>query len=71
MSYWDGKAIIEYPAEPYFNHPGWLRIDCGCCNGIEWGGNYPVECKRCGGGGFLAKHIPTGVVAEYPGGRFR
>jgi hypothetical protein len=73
MSYWNSKAqeIVRIPDRPWPDYPGWLRIDCGCCAGLEWGGESPRECRDCGGGGFLAKHVKSGVLADYPGGPLR
>jgi hypothetical protein len=56
----------EYP-----NYPGWEYLSCGCCGGIQWGGDYPRECTCCGGSGMIAIHKPTGTIADYPGGPFR
>jgi len=70
MSHWDGKQIVRWPTKPDENYPSWDVIDCGCCAGIEWGGEYPRECKRCGGSGVIYQHRKSKVVAEYPGGRF-
>ena len=49
---------------------GWTLIDCGCCNGIEWGGEEPRTCRDCGGNGVLWRS-PRGRLALYPGGPFR
>lgn len=70
MSYWDNKhqKIVEREPVPYPGAPGWLDIDCHCCNGIQWGGEEPIECRDCGGSGHYAKHIKTGTLAQYPGG---
>lgn len=70
MSHWDGKQIVRWPSEPAEHYPGWTRIDCGCCNGLEWGGEEPRECGRCGGNGILVRHAATGRLALYPGGPF-
>lgn len=72
MSYWDSKAqvVIRIPDKPWPGKPGWLKIDCGCCAGLEWGGESPRECSTCGGGGMIAKHIKSGSLAWYPGGPF-
>lgn len=48
----------------------WAVSGCGCCAGIQWGGDEPRECLDCGGGGMVFVHIPTGTVAQYPGGPF-
>jgi len=50
---------------------GWELIDCGCCAGLAWGTEEPTECSRCTGNGILWRHIESGVLAEYPGGKFR
>ena len=68
MAYWDGKRIRYHEPETYPNHPGWELIDCGCCAGIKWGGEYPQECN-CNSG-MLAHHLKSGVLALYPGGPF-
>ena len=26
---------------------GWKPVQCGCCNGIQWGGTDPIECRDC------------------------
>jgi len=72
MSYWDSKnhVVVHRPSKPFPGYPGWERVDCHCCNGIEWGGEEPYECRSCGGMGMVARHIKTGSVAAYPGGPF-
>ena len=65
----DGK-IIYYPTRKCKEYPKWDEIDCGCCNGIEWGGEEPRECRRCNGSGKIFQHRKSKVFAEYPGGRF-
>ena len=52
------------------NYPGWVWIDCGCCAGIEWGGEYPRECRWCRGGGQTAIHVKSQRIALWPGGPF-
>lgn len=71
MSYWDGKKTVRWDPEPYPEADGWWRVDCGCCNGLEWGGEYPQECSRCHGNGYVAVHKASGAAAAYPGGPFR
>ena len=70
MSYWNAEKqeVVRIAPEAFPGYPTWQRIDCGCCAGIEWGGEYPVECTTCGGSGFIAKHIATGTLALWPGG---
>lgn len=70
MSRWDSDmgVIVRWPTEPCKDYPGWVMEDCGCCVGIQWGGEYPRECRRCGGDGLIFRHIASGVLAQYPGG---
>ena len=72
MSHWDSKqgVIVRWPTKPCPNYPGWEEIDCGCCAGISWGGEYPHTCERCGGEGAIFRHIKSGALAWYPGGPF-
>lgn len=67
---WKTNKIISWETKPCEDYPAWDLIDCGCSCGIEWGGEYPRECKRCGGMGRIYRHRKTGLTAEYPGGRF-
>jgi hypothetical protein len=69
MSFWDSttQKIIAFPTKPYGKR-GWFRVDCGCCNGLEWGGEEPRECNNCAGTGEYAWHKKSGVLATYPGG---
>jgi hypothetical protein len=73
MAHWDSKKgrIIYWPDKPSEEWPGWDELDCGCCGGIQWSGDYPKECDRCGGGGTLFRHRKSGALADYPGGPFR
>lgn len=72
MSYWDSEngKIIHLPDTPAENYSGWTQVDCGCCDGIQWGGEYPRECQECGGTGVIYRHNKSGVLALYPGGPF-
>ena len=72
MSYWDYKTgkVVGFKPEAYPGYPGWLRCDCGCSNGIQWGGESPIECNHCNGSGSYAKHIKTGLRKDWPGGKF-
>ncbi len=45
----------------------WRHMNCGCCAGLEWGGEEPRECGRCDGSGMLFIR-PTGHLFTYPGG---
>jgi hypothetical protein len=71
MAHWDAQAgrIVYMPSRPDPDHPGWEVIDCGCCAGIEWGGESPRECRRCAGG-IVYHHVRTHRLALYPGGPF-
>jgi len=73
VAYWDSeeRRIVYYSPESSVLWPKWERIDCGCCNGIEWGCAEPRECNRCEGTGVIFRHIKSGVLALYPGGPFR
>lgn len=70
MAYWNGDKIVYFTAKPCEQYPGWEETDCGCCNGIQWGGEYPTECPDCDGSGRLFHHTKSGVLALYPGGPF-
>ena len=70
MAHWNGKKIIYHSPQKSSGYPSWLIIDCGCCHGIEWGGDYPRECKRCRGTEWIWKHKKSGALAQYPGGPF-
>jgi len=70
MAYFHDGKIKHCEPKEHPDYPGWLIIDCGCCAGIEWGGEEPRECKRCDGTGAIYKHVRSGVVALYPGGPF-
>lgn len=70
MAFWNGEEIRyfkPYPAEK----EGWVWIDCGCCNGLRWGGEIPIECNDCDGTGMLCLHINSGSIGLYPGGPFK
>lgn len=68
MSHWDGHTIISFPPRLVQGHPEWLMLDCGCCNGLKWGGDEPIECRDCAGTGVQYLHLRSGVIAVYPGG---
>ena len=74
MAHWDGnKMNITYvPDKPCEDYPGWVEEDCGCCAGLQWGGDMtdgsPRECSNCKGGGSIFHHLKSGVIAEFPGG---
>lgn len=72
MAHWDAQQgkIIHWPEESVEGYPDWEIEDCGCSGGLEWGGEYPTECRTCKGGGVLYHHKPSGVRALYPGGPF-
>jgi hypothetical protein len=68
MAYWDSKNQTIIYIKPIKIGKGWYKLDCGCCNGLRWGGEEPIECSECGGGGFFYLHRKSGVIAQYPGG---
>ena len=68
MAYWDGKTIHHTPPKPVKGRKGWLEVDCGCCAGTEWGGDWPSECRTCAGSGALWWHKPTGTLTRWIGG---
>ena len=72
MAYYNSRTNerVSFPPQPVEGYPDWEIIDCGCCAGVEWGGEYPRECKRCGGEGYIFRHKKSIVLAEYPGGKF-
>jgi hypothetical protein len=72
MSYWNAttREIVSFDDYPWPGHPGWMTVDCGCCVGIRWGGEFPVECDDCGGTGRYARHERSGALALWPGGPF-
>jgi hypothetical protein len=70
MAYWTGTEIIYATPKRCEDYPGWDVIDCGCCHGIKWGGDEPIECETCGGDGWIYQHLKSGVLAQYPGGPF-
>ena len=69
MAHWDGTHIVRAPPRPYPNYPNWEYINCGCCGGLQWGGESPRECDVCHGIGSYARHR-SGTLAAYPGGPF-
>ena len=72
MAHWNSESgKIIYFKEQQSEIKGWNIIDCGCCGGLRWGGEEPIECNYCEGNGHLFKHIKSGVIAIYPGGEFR
>lgn len=48
---------------------GWREESCGCCAGLEWGGEEPRECKSCNGSGGYWR-TPKGHYVQWPGGPF-
>jgi len=51
--------------------PDWWLIDCDCCGGLQWGGDFARLCGVCGGSSSVYLHAPTLRVAAYPGGPIR
>jgi hypothetical protein len=48
----------------------WIKVDCGCCNGIQWGGETPRTCETCGGSGIFWIS-ERDRIADWPGGPLR
>ena len=46
----------------------WRYVNCDCCAGIMWGGEYPTECPTCNGTGIEGWILPSGHMFRYPGG---
>lgn len=71
MSYWNSQAqtVTTFAPEPYPDYAGWERVDCHCCGGLTW--TFGGECRDCGGGGSLARHVATRTLALWPGGPLR
>jgi hypothetical protein len=70
MASWDCRTGVTLHYPPKRERNGWYSYDCGCCSGIEWGGEEPRECDSCGASGRQWVHLPSGVCTEYPGGKF-
>jgi len=70
MAHWNSEkgVIVTWPSQAVDGRPGWVREDCGCCNGISWGGFTPQTCPRCRGNGVIYRHLQSGVLALYVGG---
>lgn len=70
MAYWDSEKgfVHHFADEPHPDYPGWAVVDCGCCAGIQWGGDSPEECDMCGGSGQIVRHDKTRTLARWPGG---
>lgn len=69
MASWDGSEVARFEPKLAAEHPDWVGLDCGCCGGIEWSAvAEPVECRDCNARGIRWVHVPTGTVAEWPGG---
>ena len=69
---WTGTEMTHPSSlpEPVEMYPGWVWVNCGCCGGVEWGGEYPRECRECEGSARYAVHLATGTAALWPGGPF-
>lgn len=72
MAHWnpDTHQIVYFPPQEDPEFPNWVREDCGCCAGIKWGGEEPIECNNCAGSGYVWRHKQSGVLAQWPGGPF-
>jgi len=72
MAHYDYRTNKVYTAHPKKDEraKGWFIVDCGCSNGLQWGGVEPRECRNCGGCGVLYYHFNSGALAQYPGRPF-
>lgn len=73
MAYRDSKQqkTVYFSPRPCPLYPNWQEEDCECCGGLEWSTGYePRECDNCAGNGRIFRHIPSGVLAQWPGGPF-
>lgn len=71
MAHWNGQQVVGFAPVKDKRNRGWTWVDCGCCAGIQWGGEEPRECRDCEGNGWLALHEKSRRLALYPGGPFR
>jgi hypothetical protein len=71
VSYWDSakQEVVRFDPSRWAGYQGWFAVDCGCCGGLEWGGDSPRECGSCMGGR-VALHAESRRLALYPGGPF-
>lgn len=69
MASWNGSEVVYFKPKLVPEHPDWVGLDCGCCGGFEWSAvAEAVECRDCNARGIRWVHVPTGTVAEWPGG---
>lgn len=70
MAYFDYAKGERVPRDPEIwpDYDGWIKIDCGCNNGLLWDKDPLEECPRCEGRGYMAMHIKTYTVNRCPGG---
>lgn len=65
----DIQNMARRPGRICPDYPNWMQVLCGCCAGLEWGGEEPRLCKNCQGSGTVFVHR-NGTVAQWPGGPF-
>lgn len=67
--YYDYATDTRIPREPepWPENENWLRIDCGCNNGVKWDVRPLEECPRCEGRGWLAFHVRSFAICHCPG----
>jgi len=71
MGYYDytkePKEKVWFEPEIWPDSDNWLKIDCGCMNGLLWDVMPYEECPRCRGMGRMALHIRTFSLCRIPG----
>lgn len=45
----DEVVVATHPDLTADIYPDWLLLDCGCCSGLKWDGDYLRECDFCKG----------------------
>jgi hypothetical protein len=61
---------FDQAVDIYWLKRHWIIQPCHCCAGIEWGGEYPRECRTCKGGANYWVHLTSRRMALWPGGPF-
>lgn len=66
MAWYNSQTNLIEGHPPKKVKKGWYKLDCGCCNGLQWGTGF--ECPDCGGNGLFYWHKKSKVKALYIGG---
>ena len=66
---WEAEAVAWRARLAALKAKGWREVSCGCCGGLQWGGEEPRECLDCNASGTYWV-TPGGRTALYPGGPF-